>query len=187
MFIGRSGDHSTLARWLLSILVSERKEDNAMNKKILVPLGQNDRAEEIIPYVEKVARPGMEVVFLVRYPVDGFIWAKEEFGMKAALEAKKLVHYYSWEENLHRAAEKLSSACAVLRPKGIEVAVDLYAGNMRSAVRDYTAKGDIHLIVTRAGIGQRIAGFLNGSNSLFDLFRRPAVSPVLLIHPGVAA
>ena len=43
-----------------------------MNKKMLVPLGQYDRSEEMIPYIEKVARPGMKVVFLVRYPVDGF-------------------------------------------------------------------------------------------------------------------
>jgi hypothetical protein len=39
----------------------------------------------------------------------------------------------------------------------------------------------------RAGIGQRIAGFLDGSSSLFELFKRPTVSTVLLIHPGVAA
>ena len=36
-----------------------------MSKKILVPLGQYDRSEELIPYIEKVARPGMKVVFLV--------------------------------------------------------------------------------------------------------------------------
>jgi hypothetical protein len=65
--------------------------------------------------------------------------------------------------------------------------VQLYAGNMRNAVQTYTAKGDVHLIVTRAGIAQRIAGFLNRRNSLSDLLKRPALSPVLLIHPGVAA
>ena len=37
-----------------------------MNKKILVPLGQYDRSQEIIPYIENVVRPGMKVVFLVR-------------------------------------------------------------------------------------------------------------------------
>ena len=61
-----------------------------MNKKILVPLGQYDRSEEMIPYIENVARPGMGVVFLVRYPVDGFIWAKEEYGMRAALRGKEV-------------------------------------------------------------------------------------------------
>jgi hypothetical protein len=47
-----------LARSLLSISVSKRKEDKAMNKKILVPLGQNDRTDEMIPYVDRVPDPG---------------------------------------------------------------------------------------------------------------------------------
>jgi hypothetical protein len=59
-----------------------------MNKKILIPLRQHDLSEEMIPCIEKVARAGMSVVFLVRYPVDGFVWAKEEYGMKAALQAR---------------------------------------------------------------------------------------------------
>ena len=56
-----------------------------MNKKILVPLGQYDRSEEMIPYIENVARPGMKVVFLMRYRLDGIRLHKEEYGMKAAL------------------------------------------------------------------------------------------------------
>jgi len=158
-----------------------------MNKQILVPMKRNDRAEDFIPYVEKVARPGMKVVFMVPYPVDGFRWSTEEFGRKAIEEEKMLVRYYTWDTNLQKAKDRISSALKVLPAKGIEVAVDLYAGSVRSAVREYATKGDIHLIVTRAGIGQRIAGFLNGSSSLFDLFKRPTVSTVLLIHPGMAA
>jgi hypothetical protein len=136
----------------------------------------------MIPYVEKVARPGMEVVFLVRYPVGGFIWAKEEFGIRAALEAKKLVSYYSWEENLRRATGKICSAYAALRPKGIEVAVDVYAGSLRKAVRSHTINGDVHLIMTRAGIGDWIARLFDGTGSVFDWIRRPRFSPVLLIN-----
>jgi hypothetical protein len=179
MAMGRSG----LACSLLSVSITERKEDKAMNKKILVPLAQNDRTEEMIPYVEKVARPGMEVVFLVRYPVDGFIWAKEEFGMKAALETKKLVSYYSWEENLQRAERKVSSVCAALRSKGVEAAVDVYAGSLRKAVRSRTINGDVHLIMTRTGIGDWIARLFDGTGSVFDWFRRPRFFPVLLINP----
>ena len=158
-----------------------------MNKKILVPMKRNDRAEDLIPYVEKVARADMKVVFMVPYPVDGFRWSHEEYGRKAIEEAKRLVSYYTWDTNLQKAKDRISPALKDLPSKGIEVAVDLYAGSMRRAVRDYAAKGNVHLIVTRAGIGQRIAGFLNGSNSLLDLFKRPALSPVLLIHPGMAA
>jgi hypothetical protein len=154
-----------------------------MSKKILVPLGQNDRTAEMIPYIEKVARPGMNVVFLVRYPVDGFIWGQEEFGMKAALEAKKLVRYYSWEENLQRAERKVSSVCAVLRSKGIEVAADVYAGSLKKALRSHTLNGDVHLIMTRVSIGDWIARLFGGTGSVFKWFNCPSFSPVLLINP----
>jgi hypothetical protein len=104
-----------------------------MNKQILVSLEQSDRIEEMIPYIEDVARPGMKVIFLVRYPVDGFIRAKEEYGMRAALEARKLVTYYSWEGNLESARKQVAPACEALRSKGIEAVVDVYAGSLKRA------------------------------------------------------
>ena len=144
-----------------------------MNKKILVPLGQYDRTEEMIPYIEKIARPGMKVVFLVRYPVDGFIWAKEEYGMRAALEAKKLVNYYSWEGNFEKAKKQVAPACEALRAKGIEAAMDVYAGSLKKAVRSHTLNGDVHLIMTCAGIGESIGGLFDGITSVFKWFKRP--------------
>jgi hypothetical protein len=163
------------------------KENEAMNKQILVPMKRNDRAEEMIPYIEKVAWPGMKVVFLMRYPLGGIKWPTKEPDTETASEINELLDYYSWEGNLQRAEQKVSSACAALRTKDVEVTVDVYAGSLKKAVRSHTLNGDVHLIMTRAGIGQRIAGFLNGSSSLFDLFKRPTVSTVLLIHPGMAA
>jgi hypothetical protein len=154
-----------------------------MNKKILVPLGQYDRSEEMIPYIEKVARPGMKVVFLVRYPVDGIRWQKEEYGMRAALEAKELVHYYSWEANLEQAKKQIAPACEALRAKGIEAAVDVYAGSLKKTVRSYTLEGGVHLIMTRALVGNWIGGFLAGTMSVFRSFKRSSISPVMLINP----
>jgi hypothetical protein len=154
-----------------------------MNKKILVPLGQYDRSEQMIPYIENVARPGMKVVFLVRYPVDGFIWAKEEYGLRAALEAKKLVSYYSWEGNLETAKKQVAPASEALRAKGVEVAVDVYAGSLKKAVRSHTLNGDVHLIMTRAGVGDWIARLFDGTNSIFKWFKRPSFSSVMLINP----
>lgn len=154
-----------------------------MNKKILVPLGRHDRSEEMIPYIENVARPGMQVVFLVRYPVDGFIWAKEEYGLRAALEAKELVHYYSWEGNLENAKKRVAPACEALRAKGIETAVDVYAGSLKKAVRSQTLNGDVHLIMTRAGLGDWIARLFDGTSSVFKWFKRSSFSPVMLINP----
>jgi hypothetical protein len=154
-----------------------------MNKKILVPLGQYDRSEEMIPYVEKVARPGMKVVFLVRYPVDGFIWAKEEYGIGAALKAKELLKYYSWEGNLEKAQMQAAPACEALRAKSIQAAVEVYAGSLNKAIRGHTLNGDVHLIMTRAGIGNWIGRLLDGTLSVFKWFKRPSFSPVMLINP----
>jgi hypothetical protein len=137
----------------------------------------------MIPYIEKVARPGIKVVFLLRYPVDGFIWAKEEYGMRAALNAKELVNYFSWEGNLENAKKQVASVCEALRAKGIETAVDVYAGSLRKAVRSYTLNGDVHLIMTRAGVGDWIARLFDGTHSVFKWFKRPSFSPVLLINP----
>lgn len=151
-----------------------------MSKKILVPLGRNDRTEEMIPYIEKVARPGMNVVFLVCYPVDGFIWTKEEDGMRAALQARELVNYYSWENSLENAKGKLSPVCEALRAKGVEATVDVYAGSLKKALRSQMGNGDVHLIMTRAGLGERIAALVAGTISFSKLFKRPSFSPVIL-------
>ena len=159
------------------------KGDEAMNKKILVPLGQYDRSDEMIHYIEKVARPGMKVVFLVRYPVDGFIWAKEEYGMRAALKAKELVSCYSWEGNLENAKKQVAPAREALCAKGIEASVDVYAGSLKKAVRSHMLDGDVYLIMTRAGIGDWIARLFAGTSSIFKWFKRPSLSPVLLINP----
>jgi hypothetical protein len=154
-----------------------------MSKKILVPLARNDSSEEMIPYIEKVARPGMKVVFFVRYPVDGFVWAKEEYGMRAALKAKELVKYYSWEGNLENAQKRVAPACEALRAKGIEASVDVYAGSLKKAVQSHMLNGDVHLIITQAGIGDWIARLFAGTSSIFKWFKRPSFSPVLLINP----
>jgi hypothetical protein len=154
-----------------------------MEKKILVPLGQYDRSEEMIPYVEKFARPGIKVLFLVRYPVEGLIWAKEEYGMKAALEAKQLITHYSWEENLERANKRVASACEALRAKGVEAAVDVYAGSLKKAVREHALGGDVHLIISRAAMDNWLGRLLDNILSIFRSFKQPSISAVMLIRP----
>lgn len=154
-----------------------------MNKKILVPLGQYDRSEDMIPYIENVARPGMKVVFLMRYRLDGIRLHKEEYGMKAALEAKNSVNYYSWDGNLEKAETRVAPACEALRAKGIAAAVDVYAGSLKKAVRSHMLNGDVHLILTRGGMGDWIARLFDGTSSIFKWFRRPSFSPVMLINP----
>jgi nucleotide-binding universal stress UspA family protein len=160
-----------------------------MAKKILVPLKRDDRVEEIVPCVEKVAKPGMKVVFLLRYPGEDFgrildLCARMEGGMTGrSAAARELTNIYSWEGNVQRAQRKVSAAREVLKQKGVEVDVDVYTGSLRKAVRGYTVNGDVDLIVTPAGMGTRIVRFLSGTISLMQAFKRANFSPAVLIHP----
>ena len=155
-----------------------------MSKEILVAMKSQDRIEDMIPCLEKVAQPGTKVTFLFHYPVDGFALPKQEAGtIAAALEAKKLAAYYAWEANVQRAERKVSPAFEVLSRNGAEAAVEVYAGSLKKAISKRTRKGDTHMVMMHAGIGQWIASFFNGTNSVFKLFKRPSFSPVLLIRP----
>jgi hypothetical protein len=174
------------ARCQVPLLVRLKKEEKAMSKEILVNFKSYDRVEDILPCLERVAQPGTKVTFLVRYPVDGIISIRsnEVFGRAAALaETRRLGKYYSWEENQKRAEWKVSPARETLERKGAEVAVDLYAGSLKQAIKSHVPEGGENLVMTRAGIGHWIASFLNGANPALRLFGRPSLSPVLLIQP----
>jgi len=124
---------------------------------------------------------------MVPYPVEGFRWASEEYGRKAIEQGMKLASYYTWDTNLRKARELIAPAVEALSAQGVDTEVELYAGNMRRAIREYAAKSETHLIMSRAGIGQKIAALLTGRSSLFGLFKRPSFSPVLLINPATVA
>jgi hypothetical protein len=154
-----------------------------MKKLILVPLKRNDRVEDFVPYVAEVARPGMKAIFMVPYPIDGFRWSRADCGRKAIEEGIRLASYYDWETNLHKARVRLAPVLAALSANGIEAAVEVYAGNMRTALRDYAVKGEVHLIVTRGTIVSWIERLLDTAISVFRTLKRPSVSPVMLVNP----
>ena len=54
------------------------------------------------------------------------------------------------EEQRLSAEHKVFLALEALLKRGIEITVDVYTGSLRRAVKSYTCKGDVHLIVMRA-------------------------------------
>lgn len=151
-----------------------------MRKKILVPLGQSDRVEEMIAYFDRVARPGMKVVFLMRYPVGGIRWPTKEPDRETGAEVKELLDHYCWEANVKRANAEVVPAVEALGTKGVEAAVEVYAGSLKKAIRNHALTGDVLLIMTRAGIAAWGLGFLKSAGSVFSGVRRSRLSPVLL-------
>lgn len=159
-----------------------------MAREILVPLNRHDRIEEIIPYLKELAKPGMRVVFLIPYPVELWLWLWDhwvttESPREATLAGRKIMDRYSWEKQRGLAEQKVFLARETLHKRGVEVAVDVYTGSLRGVVGDYTANGDVHLIMMRADRGRPMMRLLRRISVPFGLFKRPSFSPVLLLHP----
>ena len=160
-----------------------------MGKQILVPLKKEDRMEDVVPYMEELVQPGMKVQFLIRYDA-GFDMAlrasraARESGVRDPAAFRKIAAMYSWEGQQRSAAAKVLPACESLREKGAEIFVDVYAGSLRRMVRSYTATGDVHLVVTKSGIGSAIGDLLSGAASVFGVRQAGYHRPVYLVHPS---
>jgi hypothetical protein len=159
-----------------------------MGKQILVPLKKEDRMEEVLPYVEEIIQPGTKVQFLICY--DGSFElalqasrAVREAEVRDPAAFREVAAMYSGKGQRLAAAAKVLPACESLREKGAEVTIDLYTGSVRRMVRSYVATGDVHLVMTKSGIGSTIANLLSGAASVFGL-RRAGYRPVYLVHPS---
>jgi len=160
-----------------------------MAGQILVSLKKNDRLEQVIPYLEKIAQPGMKVVFLMRYPADGgFEWLRDHWVTTESVEearraGEKIRKRYGLAEQERLAEHKVFLAQETLRKKGVEIAADVYVGSLRRAVKNYSLKGDVHLIMMRPRIGLAMMKLLHKTVPIFGLFYQPSFSPMLLLHP----
>ena len=160
-----------------------------MAKEILVPLKRSEGIKEVVPYIERIAEPGMKVVFLFRYPVDGFDWlqarlATMQSGMQSAVQIQRMVAGYSWEQQSQLAKQKVSSAREALHKRGVEVAVELCTESFRKAVRSYTLKGDVHLIVMPTGSDHLIMRLLHSTIRFFSPLSRLSSPHAIVLHPG---
>jgi len=159
-----------------------------MTEQILVPLKRHDRLEEIIPYLEKISKPGMRVVFLIPYPVETWLWFRDhwvatESTKEAILAGRTIMHRYSWDVQRGLAEQKVFPARGALEKRGVEMAVEVYAGSLKKVVKNFTTNGDVHLILMRVGNGHLIMRFLRSLICLFGLFKRPNVPPMVLLNP----
>lgn len=177
-----------------------------MAKELLVPLKRHEHVGDVLPYLEKISQPGVKIVFLLPFPVAHIRWSRDrevsreadvqtrlamglplyhpwDHPMSSFREKHLSVCEHFWEEEKRLYRERLFPLCEVLRQRGSEIAVNLYTGSLRKALGNYMVSRDFHLIMTRVGIVEWIARFLDGTVSIFQLFNRPTFSPVLLIQP----
>ena len=145
-----------------------------MTGQILVPLRRNDKIEDVVPYLEQIARPGSRVILLIHYSVEGLDWLQSKLAV-SVIEEEKLV-----------AKKNTFLALEPLRQRDVTVALDIYAGPLRKVVKQYTLRGDIDLVMIVAGSRSRIGKLLHNC-LLFPNFSCVSKSAsVLLLRPNIS-
>ena len=137
-----------------------------MAAQILVALKSEDRLSQMIPYIEKVAQPGMKIVFLIGFrpkaasklPYNSLAFKGLEdvrFGGTGETDVRGRKYQ---RDAVDGGAKALGRTQGVSRPrglaqKGIEITVDVYAGSLKRVVKNYTGKGECSLHREAGGKG----------------------------------
>lgn len=112
-----------------------------MAGQILIPFNSHLGIKDIISVVE-AAKPGMKVVFLIRYPVDRWAWFHDHWvttqSARDAMRAGRTVmEKYSWEGQRGMAEEMVAPWRNALEKMGVSTAVEIYTGSLSSLVENY--------------------------------------------------
>ena len=113
-----------------------------MADQILVPFNSHLRIKDIISVIEAAPKPGMSVVFLIRYPVDPWAWLRDhwittESTRDAMLAGRKIMERHSWDGQRALAEEMVAPWRYALEKIGVKVTVDVYTGRLSSVVENH--------------------------------------------------
>ena len=124
-----------------------------MAKTILVALNAVTRIAALLRHLEKIAKPGNRVVFLVGYQGDVSSWllaqlTQVQTGFEQGVACEERKAGLTWDEQQARWEKDLAEpARRALGRTGVEVDVDLYCGSLNQAVKRYLENGDVARIV----------------------------------------
>jgi hypothetical protein len=123
-------------------------------EKLLVPVTGHDPTEKLIPCLEMLARPGMTVIFLFRYPVDSGSYFRDhritvESARHATAVGRTVAQRYAWEAQKERARQMIAPVLDVLESKGVRVEVHLCSGRWAKVINKFSGDKDIRWILTQ--------------------------------------
>jgi hypothetical protein len=143
--------------------------------QILVPLRRNDSIEDVVPYLEQIARPGCKVILLIHYSVERLDWFQNR-PTTPLMKEQKFV-----------AEKEAFPGLDALRERGVTVALDIYAGPLRKVVKQYTHTGDIDLVMIAARSTSWIGKLLHNCLLFLSFSCLSKSSSVLLLRPDISA
>ena len=129
--------------------------------------------EDVIPYVEQIARPGCKVTLLIHYSVEGRDWFQSK-SMSSEIKEQLMA-----EKNTFLALEPLHE-------RDVTVALDIYAGPLRKVVKQYTRRGDTDLVMILAGSRSWIGRLLHNCLLFLNFSALSKSASVLLLRPDIS-
>jgi hypothetical protein len=108
-----------------------------MATQIFVPISKHGQIDDLIPYLEALARPGMEIVFLTRYRI-AVSWMEVQLnaiqtGLKTTPSISALIRDDS-RRNVRICEENVRRARNLLKERGSTISHQCYGGRLRDAI-----------------------------------------------------
>ena len=124
-----------------------------MPRQIVVPLKKHDQIDKIISYLDLLAVPGTEVVFLTSFP-EQLSWMQVQLttmqtGTLSLGPIKKVTSEVLREQQLRLVAERVRPVRDALQKRGLTVRVNSYTGSLRNAILSLRDPGSELVLLLR--------------------------------------
>jgi hypothetical protein len=125
-----------------------------MTRHVLVVLRRGDDLDDVLPYVEEIARPGLTITFLIDHSLSGLTEV-----LNQAFKPYPVIV----EQQLSRTGPDVESPMGTTngdqqsgtatrqepRKQGVEIKVKVYTGNLKRILREFMEKECVQTIVMR--------------------------------------
>ncbi|HXG53653.1 MAG TPA: universal stress protein [candidate division Zixibacteria bacterium] len=122
-----------------------------MASRIVVPLRSSDSIEQFLPYLEKLAQPGMKLLFVVRSSRNGIDGLMDQLSVFPSavrpVVSSGMPRASSIRDQIRSAEGWILPRCEALLKAGVEIEVAVHGGAPSRVVRDFARRPDVHLIV----------------------------------------
>jgi hypothetical protein len=123
-----------------------------MQGHVLVVLRAGDRLDDVLPYVEDIARPELKVTFLIEHSLRGLEDVAKQFSttspsiVKGRLSTTPL--YIESPTGTTNGNQQTATATRQeLRKQGVEIKVRVYTGNLKRILREFMEKESVQTMV----------------------------------------
>ena len=125
-----------------------------MNGHVLVVLRRGDDLDDVLPYVEEIARPGLTITFLIDHSLSGLTEVlNQAFKPYPVIVEQQLSRTGPDVESptgtTNGDQQSVTATRQELRKQGVEIKVRVYTGNLKRILREFMEKECVQTIVMR--------------------------------------